>query len=96
MADDWTWREVTKDEFRAWLEAYPRPLLTEPVRVCEPEFLGYFDETLGPYPGYDGLVAKDSHIYELTEAEQQTLTATGFFMHTRPPARRFFIREGIY
>lgn len=45
---DPVWREVSKEEFDAWLKAYPRPLRFNVTRTCEPELLNWNDFSLAP------------------------------------------------
>lgn len=48
-------RSVTKEEFDAWVAAYPRPLVRNVWRVSEPELHGWHDFSLGDGP--ESLVA---------------------------------------
>lgn len=45
-------RKVTEAEFKAWLEAYPRPLEAHLCTIMEPEPLQYCDRTLGVWPEF--------------------------------------------
>ena len=49
-------REVTKDELRAWVKAYPRKLITDVNATGEPPQFTFNDFTLGNWP--DSVVAR--------------------------------------
>lgn len=49
------WRAVTKEDFDAWVSAYPRPLKYNVWRASEPELHGWHDVSRGPGP--ESLVA---------------------------------------
>jgi hypothetical protein len=42
------WRSVTKEEFDAWIAAYPRKLTYNVTRTCEPENHNWNDFSLAP------------------------------------------------
>ncbi len=56
------WKEVTRDEFYAYIEAYPRPLDVDICGITDPPTVSYDDVTLGNWP--ESLVAKYFREYE--------------------------------
>jgi hypothetical protein len=49
----------TKEEFDAFIKAYPRPLVFDVTGICEPPYASYNDFTLGNWP--ESVVAGYSH-----------------------------------
>jgi hypothetical protein len=43
-------RKVTKEEYKAFIEAYPRPLERDITGICDPPLETYNDFTLGIWP----------------------------------------------
>ena len=54
--------QVTKEEFDAFIAAYPKELKTSVNAMCFPEMIQYYDFSIAE--GYDAIVAQKRPIYE--------------------------------
>lgn len=62
-------REVSAEEFKAFLKAYPRPLCFDVAGMCEPPLATYNDFTIAPlWP--DSVVASHRYNYYTDEPER--------------------------
>lgn len=52
------WKDVTRAELDAYVKAYPRKLVLDIARMCEPHMANYNDFALGNWP--ESMVARYS------------------------------------
>jgi len=63
------WKDCTKEELDAFVKAYPRKLVIDINRTCEPPFATYNDFTLGNWPdstvaGYMAMGGNPDNIWD--------------------------------